>query len=56
MIADEQTESPYAITIPRIQLDSLSGSTSLGTLRVSHGEIDTSTYTLSLEDKLTLST
>ncbi len=53
-IAGEQTESPYALTIPRVQLDSLSGSTTPGTLRVSHGEADTSTYTLSLENKITL--
>jgi PKD repeat protein len=54
-IAGEQTESPYTLTIPRSQLDSLSGSATLGTLRVSHGETDTSSYTLSLADKISLS-
>jgi PKD repeat protein len=51
-IAGEQTESPYTLTISKIALDALSGSMNLGTLRVSNGETDTSSYSLSLSDKI----
>lgn len=45
----EQTESPYTFTIPRAQLSTLSGE-DIGTLRVSNGETDTSSFTLSRKD------
>ncbi len=54
-INGEQTESPYTLTIPRAALSFLTGET-LGTLRVSNGESETSVFTLSRSWLISLGT